>query len=218
MNIKARGKIGDQIKHAAEQIAMVHGDGNLPKVEVNESGTRNINGQFVRNAIGPPEINISKHGEWPALTMAHETGHFLDYDGIPMPYKIGGARDFAGDPRFADWIKAVENSDAFKVLKSVSQKTTVTVPASVHPVAAGMWNVDRTHTAYLLRWREIWARAYAQYIPTRTGDVELMAQLDKRRDPGSWYHQVYRSQWEDADFEPIALAMDAVFKGLGWIQ
>jgi hypothetical protein len=150
--------------------------------------------------------------------MVHETGHFLDYRGIPMPFKIGGVRDFAGDPRFAEWIKAVENSAAFKALKAVSQKTTHTIPSTIPGATPNVFQVDRTHTAYLLRWREIWARSYAQYIPVKSGDVQLMAQLNKRRDPTSWYHATYRTQWDDADFEPIAKSMDAIFTGLGWIK
>ena len=215
LDVQAAGKVGKQVNHAVEQIAKVHGDGALPKIPVKRNESANTNGTFRRGYDGKPlEIVVSGKGEWPALTMVHETGHFLDYAGIPMPHKIGDVRDFALDPRFKDWVKAIEESAAFKALKAVSQKTQVTVPTRAG--ATMTVNVDRTHTAYLLRWREIWARSYAQYVAHRSGDAEMMAQLDRRRDPASWYEQTYNSQWTNADFEPVAKAIDGIFKGLGW--
>ena len=51
----------------------------------------------------------------------------------------------------------------------------------------------------------------------KSGDSTLHADLNRRRDPNDWYHQVYRTQWTDDEFKPIAKAMDGIFKGLGWV-
>lgn len=63
-----------------------------------------------------------------------------------------------------------------------------------------------------IRPEELWARSYAQYIATRSQDPALRAQLDKIRAGG----QPWR-QWSDEDFAPVAAAIDALFKGKGWL-
>jgi hypothetical protein len=59
---------------------------------------------------------------------------------------------------------------------------------------------------------ELWARSYAQYVVTRSGDVELLRQLDVRRatDTGPYMH------WTEAEFAPIAKATDELFEKRGW--
>jgi hypothetical protein len=61
---------------------------------------------------------------------------------------------------------------------------------------------------------ELWARSYSQYIATRSGDPDLLKGIDMQRDPGRLYKDFH---WSDEDFAPIAAAIDAMFKKLGWI-
>jgi hypothetical protein len=78
-------------------------------------------------------------------------------------------------------------------------------PKVTHPI-------DQPHVTYLLLEEEVWARSYAQYIALRSGDATMQPQVaDIRRRP------IYGARhWEDADFEQVADAIDALFEGLGW--
>jgi hypothetical protein len=67
---------------------------------------------------------------------------------------------------------------------------------------------------YLLDLPEIWARAYAQYIAIRSGNAALGRALAAvRSDPDMLHPGVH---WTDADFTPIATAIDDLFKEVGW--
>lgn len=71
----------------------------------------------------------------------------------------------------------------------------------------------RKACGYYLRREEQWARAYAQYIATRSADPLLLEQLDAIRTSA---HAVYRaSQWSDDDFSAIGAAIDDLLTTLG---
>jgi hypothetical protein len=63
---------------------------------------------------------------------------------------------------------------------------------------------------------ELRARSYAQYVARKGDDPQLRNELDgeRRSNPTEVY---YPRQWEDADFMPIAAAIDELFASLGWI-
>ena len=71
---------------------------------------------------------------------------------------------------------------------------------------------------------ELWARAYAQYIAVRSGDLAMMAQLRMQQETYTdaaaqkWQtpELAIPVQWQDDDFEPIAQAIDELFAALGW--
>ena len=73
--------------------------------------------------------------------------------------------------------------------------------------------VDQRYTSYLLNPKELWARSYAQYIAKKSGNATMLAQLDSVRNSDPFYGS---RQWQDADFEAIASAIDALFKDKGW--
>lgn len=93
----------------------------------------------------------------------------------------------------AAWRQAVKNSDAYKTLLAKHGE----------------------YRDYLLRTKELWARSYAQYVAQRSGNVRLRAQIqDVRAGQTNFWRE---SQWAEADFAPIASAIDQLFSSLGWI-
>jgi hypothetical protein len=75
--------------------------------------------------------------------------------------------------------------------------------------------VATAYVTFMLRAQEMWARSYAQYIATRSGDPILRAQLflERERLAGMPY---YPEQWDDDDFAPIAEAIDELLNAKGW--
>jgi hypothetical protein len=71
--------------------------------------------------------------------------------------------------------------------------------------------LDRKYARYLAHDAEFWARAYAQYIGTRSGNAALLAELSAMR------QGVYPLVWDDDDFEPIAAAIDGLLREKGWL-
>lgn len=190
LEITTKQSVAAQISRTLAVIDQVHDDGALPKVIINAKARSNQNGTFwpTDNRIG-----ISPRGPWPQMTTAHEIGHLLDYQVLGRT----GVYASAADPALAVWREAVQNSRAIQmIVESVKGRRPV-------------YNAE-----YYLRDREIWARSYAQYIAVRSGDVEMLRQLDliRARPTGQFI------QWSDADFAPIAEAIDNLFRSKGWIK
>lgn len=127
-------------------------------------------------------------------TLIHELGHWLDN------MASGSALDFASQQSgaLAAWRKAVRSSNALKKLGEVGAR---------HPQHA-------RYFAYLQSDEEVWARAYTQYIATRSGNAKLLAGIAEEQS-GQLAQHTY---WSKADFEPIAKAMDSYFEELGWLK
>lgn len=129
----------------------------------------------------------------------HEAGHFVDsvwlgdvsepqarFVGRKLHPQWGNERDKA-----AAWREAVRNSD-------VGQRV----------LAHG--------TAYARDWSEIWARTYEQWIAIRSGDEELRKTQREWVEREKALGQRFISYWDDpGDFEPIAAALDEIFKKAG---
>lgn len=190
LEIRTKLPVAQQIARTIAVIDRVHDDGALPKVTINAKPSAKNLGSFwaASNRIG-----VSPHGPWPQMTTAHEIGHLLDHQVLGRR----GVFASAVAPELAAWREAVQGSRAVQMIQASLKGSRPVYKAE-----------------YFLRDREIWARAYAQYVAVRSRDPEMLRQLDLiRRRPivGQFL------QWSDADFAPIAAAMDDIFKAKGWI-
>jgi hypothetical protein len=74
--------------------------------------------------------------------------------------------------------------------------------------------LKKTYLQYLIKYEELWARAYAQWIASEDESGELKKQLNQLRD--SPLHDKYPYQWSDSDFEPIRMAFNELAVKRGW--
>lgn len=76
------------------------------------------------------------------------------------------------------------------------------------------YRIDQREVGYLLSWREVWARSYAQWLALRSRYAAPKDGVKKWR---LYAHPSTRNRhWADNDFEPIAKAIDDVFQSIGW--
>jgi hypothetical protein len=196
--VSAALKVTTKAAHAADitatiaTIDKVHDDGALPKITVDAKASPGANGTFFASQ---DRIAVSGDSPWPRMTTAHEIGHLLDFDALG---ESAGAFASESDPALADWRAAVDVTAAIKAInKGVVDGKPI------------------YNAAYYLKPLEIWARSYAQYIAMRSGDAELLKQLNLIRDiPGIGT----LIQWSDADFARVATAIDKLFSAKGWIK
>ena len=201
-----------EAKAALKAIDEVHGDGVLPKVKVLTRSAVKFNGAYRYNPKtgDPVDIILRRPGDWPSLTLVHETGHFLDHKALGKDGKFATAE---ADQQLAKWRTAVEASEAFKRLQELRTKDLVeweTPEGEKRSI-----RISHAHVEYLLNVKELWARSYAQYIAHRSTSADLKAELATSIGFG---RISYPYQWEPEDFEPIADAFDELFKELGWRQ
>lgn len=213
LNVPKSGKARVAIDRALAAIDRVHGDGNLPEIPVRAVRLRDgVMGRYRYGGMPQKsEIHIGTRtpAEHAPATIVHEIGHYLDHLGLP------GSRFTSADPDFMDlfeeWHTAARDSRAIQRLidqRWNPERYEIPMPGgfSIRP--------QRGFLDYLVTTEEVWARSYTQYVAVRSGDDMLRAVIaEERRDVmyGS-------SQWDDDDFEPIARAIDRLFKALGWLR
>jgi hypothetical protein len=199
LKLPARGQVRRQTVAAAKAIDGVHGDGQLEEFPVKAlRSSRGVAG-VTRISIGGriSGVDINPSGPWPELTVCHELGHVLDH------VVFGGGRELGSTVaggQLTDVMQAIGRSAAVKRLRDSA-------------ATADLPDVMRKRISnYLLYAPELWARAYAQYVASKTDDVALRKQLAKRLEAKG------AEQWEADDFAPIATAIDDLFASLGWIS
>lgn len=197
LDLKVKGNLRTQVQVGIAAMDEVHDDGNLPKIPL-RSSKKSSYGYFQRN-IGPDGKSTANHigvrtsGDWPALTTVHESGHFLDLEGIGSK---GAYASQTGELK--EVLDAARQTQAIAGLQAKMAATT-------------SWDIRDHIQNYLLSDKEIWARAYSQYITERSHSEPLKTQLKARLAKAEF------EQWTPEDFAPIAQAIDKLFTKLGWL-
>lgn len=173
------------ISDAIDAIDSVHDDGTLPDLPMEGSAGKALGAYKFFDNGKAHAISIKSTGSWPALTTVHEIGHFLDHQAIDAR----GSFSSTGNGTLAKVITSIRESKAYTAL---SQN-------------------KRVNLNYYLQPEELWARAYAQYIATRSAKPVLIKGIAAIRTSG-----LPDRQWSDDDFKPIAKEIDDAFTKLGW--
>ena len=180
---------------------------NLPviPIKVTSKLNQNVTGEFRSTISGIPyDIRISSTVSTPIMTVAHETGHFIDLSGIKqkglfVESKINGA--------LSEWWQAVENSNAYKEWLKI-EKYGGLVDSNGNLTRS----VDANFIQYSKSPSELWARSYAQFIATESSNSTLKAELAVK------LTNDFPNQWQETDFAPIEKAIYNLFKVMGWMK
>jgi hypothetical protein len=198
IDLRMKGAVKDAAVEALRAIDLVHDDGRLPEIPMTSPAGLDSLGVFSRDWTDSgwqaSSIAIDKDGLWPALTAVHETGHFLDLEAIGSKGEMASE---SGGAVFKGFLDAVKQSDA---IMGLEQKLAAAPSIGV-----------RNHLRYLLSNREIWARAYAQFVAERSGSARLAGELARA------VKAEESRQWQADDFAPVAAEIEKMFKGLGWM-
>jgi hypothetical protein len=196
-------------------IDKVHGDGKLPVISFKEESSSSYLGSLSVNSYGTPiRMQARPDGPHVHMTIAHETGHFLDYGGIPRTkLQLKEERDWRGEDLFKEFFRAIDASDSIRTLRDRQNEEIVKRTMFGATVDTP---VDQAYVSYLLQDNEIWARSYAQWIAFRSKEDSLLADYSHvlSRD----IHATYPAQWQITDFDVIAEAIDGIFRTLGWLK
>lgn len=177
----------EQLEDMLDAIEAVHGDGPLKVSMVKQGG--GSNGWY---RPGTSEIKWGKEG-W-GLDLVHEIGHKIDFEALPGQ----GLLSRQVWPEVEAFRQAVRNSTAWRILRS----------------PAALKGISNSYRLYMQEPREVWARAYAQFIAEESGNPRLLADIALRLKGGTGYPSA--SQWETGDFAPIREAMKSIFERLQW--
>jgi hypothetical protein len=192
-------KVREEAKRAIGVAAAVHKDGVLPRPDVSITSPGPEVGGDYRLTTGSntvPQIRISPltlDAGWAAL---HELAHLLDNHGLHTP-TIEHPYASTGQKELAALMRAITRSKTYTRLLARSRAG-----------KKGYWVTPQ----------ELFARAYSQFIATKSGDAKLLAELNKIRSGEREFYDVWsETQWPDDDFAPILQEMEKLFTDRGWI-
>ncbi|RZU28315.1 hypothetical protein EV284_6481 [Streptomyces sp. BK022] len=236
-------EVAKAVDRARKAIAKVHGVPDVVPVlpvitQVDRAGKLPAAGEYLVSpspggAAEPVSLFISPTGVQPALTAVHEIGHVLDH------LLLGAGRDWfatsgRGEPvhvddDLTDWWAAVERSKPYQLLRLMQlrlrNKDTVHWSVIRHPSTGEERpvSVTRGEVDYYVSPREMFARAYAQWIALRSGDPVLLQLLKNDIERGfgniiSGLSGWYPRQWPEEDFAEIAAELDAIFAARGLLK
>lgn len=256
------------INRALAVLDSVHGDGLLPAIPVapvpNRGKFKNTGAFYMHNGRGRA-ISLGFRSKLlkatPRMTVFHETGHFLDDQAFGDGTGVYGSE--GADPKGGVAVKAALSQLNDAMRKSKSYQTLVKWSRADTPAQGiGMGtsyqvggydgpdiksgegdvpnarDIHRDMIKYMMKSKETFARAYAQYVAVTSKDPDALKELrrsqaasdpsngvapgmltenpvltGKKHIPGTW---AYPWQWSDADFEPIQKAFDQLFEAAGW--
>ncbi|MBK8188950.1 MAG: hypothetical protein IPK79_00685 [Vampirovibrionales bacterium] len=202
-NVTATGAVGKAIREALGAVDEVHGATDLKQLPLEESQDTHSHGSLEKTAEGKPiRLVVSDKAETPAFTALHEIGHWLDFAALNVPFEhnVGEIRDKSLRDAYKEFWSALEGTKSYQSLIQTLRSLADT------PHEAG-------YVRYLLRREEKWARAYSQYVATRSSSTVLKAELAREQGLNG-----YPQQWSDEDFAPVAAAIDKIFKVMGWME
>ena len=197
-------------------VAKAHNVEGLPRIPVGETD------RFDEGSIGwtitpdggitAESININPAGWRPDWIVVHEIGHFLDIDAL-------GSKEFASEEK--NKPSGARDARSWELVQAVIRqiKRTENYQRLLTAQEAAAKRGDKEMSShlryYVLTRRELFARAYAQYIAWRSDDATLFKRLDAvlmNHDP------LFRlRQWPYAQFLPIVERFDTLFESLGWL-
>ncbi len=213
INKKLDANMRSEVDLALKEIASVHQiSDNATKIWTRQNMSITNNGEFVstshvvkgQTVIDPDGIYISKlcAQNERAGTFCHEFGHYLK-DEIPRTFDSPAVKK-----AMADVEAALNGTRAYKRLSdAVHQKTDVPIKAT----DGNVYQLSNKVLDYMISRHETFARGYAQYIATKTGNKDVLQGVFNW---GRGYNMV--AQWSQSDFASVEKAFDNLFSELGW--
>jgi hypothetical protein len=192
----------------------------LPIVERRElRGTSKV-GVYDRADDGRPVeigINTAKGPLDRRFYLWHELGHYIDDQWIGTRTRT---RVLASQPSsFASERVSLPDSElpaARQEMVDLMVALRDSPPAQDLRELRHRPDANQAGIDYLLDEREIFARAFSQYVATKLDDREALAKVAERAgrdlDRGNSF-----MHWTPEEFEPIEVAFDALFARLGWL-
>lgn len=222
-----RAAIGPEVRRGLGAVEKVHRvPEGLPAIPVKSSTAQGYFGQysFLRSGapsdikITAPRAGAGAAERHVASTFVHEFGHYLDHQANLVGQVERLAAKVPGRTPTGVWGTGVDGRDNplmaafFEAIES--SPTKLALDAAVKdPVAAGLTKYSGSTLRYYQSKVEIWARAYAQWIGTRAADSVMLEEIAAIR--ANVTSAASLSQWSPEEFEPIAKALDAIFRAAG---
>ncbi|MGH2558469.1 MAG: hypothetical protein ACRDJH_05340 [Thermomicrobiales bacterium] len=201
----------DRVRRALAIVDTIHLARALPRIPIDHVVVPDARAQYRSQvnrgrALG---IGIDPFEPRPELSIVHEIGHFLDHQAIGNRGGFASSRHRSLDA----WRQVVGSTSQIRTLRILA-RASGEVFAGLLGRAPGP--EDRERIESLLRYTEVWARSYAQYVVSQSASLLLIGQLAEERAEANPIQSL--GFWDDHEFQPIRSAIDDLFRQKGWID
>lgn len=214
------GKYKGVYREALSTIDSVHNDGVLESIPLKTMTSSKYGGLYKSRGVLAHEIAIDGQSKRKESNLAHEVGHWLDHQalgqsGTFLSESLRGNSSREG-VAMRKVIDRLNNSRQISILRNMrvnpsEYKTEIETTTGTRTRVPHIGTLN-----YYLSNKEMWARAYAQYIAFRSGDEKMIVQISRTMESNDPVYNL--SQWPPGDFEPIAEAIDELMEVKGWLR
>lgn len=199
------------LREAMAAIDSVHGDGDLAIIQLVHVRGEDFEAAYSRRGTKAVKIEMNMDSNRKQLALVHETGHWLDHQQIHIAMGIQNDVTIERASQLVrDSMRATEQFRQWEDFVAGRRRIPVTDPLDG---IVKYYKPKPPYVRYLMQGDEMWARAYAQYVSTRS------------QSPGLWQEfAAYRARaggieyWGDTDFFPVRDAIDELMKAMRWQQ
>ena len=205
-------KIQQPLKNTAEtvftEIEKIHGFPLLSKMDIIQVNAKVFDGEFEYMKLSRGiRIKISSNTQNKEFTLLHEIGHIIDNQatGVRGINETGSLKNV-----FLDILKSIEQTDLTKRLRVMQTSGRFEYKNKLRKI--GTKDYERLN--YLLQPKELWARAYSQYISMKSGNKDLLNQLN-------WEERsqtIFKTQWLENDFKMITFELEKFLIKNKWAE
>lgn len=194
---------------ALVEIDKVHGDGELKNIPIRKMSSVSTHGSFASTWAGAPvEIKLSTRATDPEFTMVHEMGHYLDLHALGKPGRFES--EIAGSS-VNKVIQKAKGTDLAKALQKILDDGAIVFGGKRIKASSALIK----HVQYLLDPKELWARAYSQFVAKRSQSGVLLKGVQSRIARAESTGVL--TQWLDADFADLEQAIEDLMIEVGWM-
>ena len=189
-----------QIEMALQEIGLLHRVPKRVHAHVAQNAKRNEQGSYDPKTT---RIEISRHATDPLGTFVHEYGHLVDDLALhPLRNEYGSRYDLDYTPLLTACFDSRPVREMVQIAKSMKGR---------------LLRADTFYLKVVCRPQEVFARAYAQWICSRSFNLLLQLSLQRRITARVQIAgRFLRLQWEPDEFADIMAEMERLFhiKGL----
>lgn len=173
------------------------------------------------NTLVPWLIYLNPAGAQRVFTVAHEFGHLVQY----AVDNVAGSRS-SSDYCLSRLKSVLHESPTVKRLEDLQSDPDKLDKLALRMLLPDIFSGNRPtmhqemsvhdYVGYLLSSDELFARSYSQWVATNSNNAEMIGQLNVQISYSQ--NSLMPEQWPLTEFEPIAEAIDELFRSLKWIQ
>ncbi|MGI8915605.1 MAG: hypothetical protein ACR2JY_17765 [Chloroflexota bacterium] len=209
--------VPSSVRHALIVADAIHGVGAETVTIPLEMVDRLPHQAIYVNSDIPSELAILviPHAPAPLLATTHEIGHFLDHQALGVPGQFAST----SSELLAEWRSAVEATTGVATLRQELVKAIVGLPGAMKD--PGLFSALlrlRDFLTYTLADGELFARSYAQFVFSQSDDLVARAALGRELARLRAQPLYLPTQWEPADFVPVAQAFARLLAKKGLME